>query len=54
MYSVTVERVRTLIMPGRFITRSTRSGMLQGRKPAYKKAIITLNEGEEIDFFGDL
>lgn len=54
MYSVSVEQVRTLIMPGRFVTRSTRSGMLQGRKPAFKKAIITLNEGEEIDFFGDL
>lgn len=54
MYNVTVESVRTLVMPGRFTMRSTTSGMIQGRKPAFKKAVITLNEGEEIDFFGDL
>jgi large subunit ribosomal protein L23 len=54
MYSVSVENVRTMIMPGRFVSRSTKSGILQGRKSAFKKAIITLNEGEEIDFFGDL
>lgn len=54
MYNVTVDRVNTAIMPGRFVTRSTRSGMLQGRKPAFKKAIVTLAYGDEIDFFGDL
>lgn len=54
MYSVSVENVRTINMPGRFVSRSTKSGILQGRKSAFKKAIVTLNEGEEIDFFGDL
>lgn len=54
LYSVSVQSVNTLVMPGRFVTRSTKSGMLQGRKPAFKKAVVTLHEGEEIDFFGDL
>jgi large subunit ribosomal protein L23 len=54
MYNVNVERVNTMIMPAKEKTRNTRSGLLRGRKPAYKKAIVTLASGEEIDFFGDL
>ena len=53
-YQVTVESVNTMIMPAKAKSRSTRSGILQGRKPAFKKAIITLSAGEEIDFFGDI
>ncbi len=54
MYNVAVESVNTLIMPGKVKTRSTKSGVLKGRQPAIKKAIITLTEGEEIDFFGEI
>ena len=54
MYQVTVESVNTLVMPGKQKNRSTRSGMLRGRKPSFKKAIVTLSTGEEIDFFGDI
>ncbi len=54
MYQVTVESVNTLIMPAKAKNRTTRSGLIQGRKPAYKKAVVTLAEGEEIDFFGDI
>ena len=53
-YSVTVEAVNTLIMPAKQKTRMTRSGQLSGRVAAYKKAVVTLPEGEEIDFFGDI
>ncbi len=54
MYNVAVESVNTLIMPGKVKTRSTKSGILKGRQPSIKKAIITLTEGEEIDFFGEI
>lgn len=54
MYNVTVDGVNTMIMPGKAKVRNTRSGLQKGRKPSYKKAIITLAEGEEIDFFGDI
>lgn len=54
MYQVTVESVNTMIMPAKAKSRSTRSGILSGHKPAYKKAVVTLSEGEEIDFFGDI
>jgi len=54
MYNVSVEAVNTMIMPGKAKVRNTRSGLQKGRKPAFKKAIVTLSPGEEIDFFGDL
>ncbi|MCB0569947.1 MAG: 50S ribosomal protein L23 [Phaeodactylibacter sp.] len=54
MYQVTVESVNTLVMPGKEKNRSTRSGLIRGRKPAFKKAVVTLIAGEEIDFFGDI
>ncbi|MCG8329300.1 MAG: 50S ribosomal protein L23 [Chitinophagales bacterium] len=54
MFQVTVDSVNTMIMPAKTKNRSTRSGILEGYKPAYKKAVVTLTEGEEIDFFGDI
>ena len=54
MYNVAVESVNTLVMPGKTKTRNTRSGIIRGKKPSFKKAIVTLAEGEEIDFFGDI
>ncbi len=54
MYSVTVKNVNTMIMPGKSKVRNTKSGIQRGRKPDFKKAIVTLSEGEEIDFFGDI
>lgn len=54
MYSVTVDSVNTLLMPGKRKTRNTRGGVMKGMKPGYKKAIVKLSDGEEIDFFGDI
>ncbi len=54
LYSVTVESVNTLVMPAKQKNRSTRSGILTGRKSAYKKAVVTLADGEVIDHFGDI
>lgn len=53
-YSVTVDAVNTINMPAKFKSRMTRTGVLNGRISAYKKAIVTLIEGEEIDLFGDI
>lgn len=54
MYGVNVTSVNTAIMPGKAKNRTTKSGILKGRVSAYKKAVVTLVEGEEIDFFGDI
>ena len=54
MYSVNVDSVNTMIMPKKSKTRNTRSGVQKGNRSAYKKAIVKLSSGEEIDFFGDI
>ena len=54
MYSVNVASVNTMVMPAKAKSRNTRSGIVKGRVSAYKKAIVKLADGEEIDFFGDI
>ncbi len=53
-YGVVVNSVNTLIMPSKIKNRSTRSRIITGRKPSYKKAIVTLIEGDTIDIYGDI
>ncbi|MBC6490034.1 50S ribosomal protein L23 [Flavihumibacter stibioxidans] len=51
-YGVTVVDVNTSVIPGKNKTRFTKAGFIQGRKPAYKKALVTVAEGETIDLYG--
>ncbi len=53
-YGVVVKGVNTLIMPTKIKSRSTRSGIIKGRKPSYKKAVVSLMEGDTIDLYGDI
>lgn len=48
--SVEVKEVRTMIVRGKRKRQFTRRGLLEGRRPSYKKAIVTLKSGE-IDFY---
>ncbi len=48
--SVDIKEVRTMIVRGKRRRQFTKRGLMEGRKPSYKKAIITLKSGE-IDFF---
>jgi len=50
-YGVKVAEVNTAVVPAKNKTRFTKAGLLSGRKPAYKKAIVTLAEGDSIDLF---
>ncbi len=50
-YGVKVADVNTVVVPGKSKTRSTKAGILKGMKSAYKKATISLVEGESIDLF---
>lgn len=54
MYGVNVSSVNTLIQTGKKKSRNTKSGLVRGSTSTYKKAIITLSDGENIDFFGDI
>lgn len=53
-YGVNVEKVNTMNVMGKFKTRYTKAGVLSGRKPNYKKAIVTVAEGEVIDFYSNV
>ena len=50
-YGVKVTDINTVVVPGKNKTRYTKAGFLQGVKPSYTKAIVTLAEGESIDLF---
>lgn len=50
-YGVQVQDVNTCIMPSKLKSRYTKAGYLVGRKPAKKKAIVTVAAGETIDIF---
>lgn len=50
-YSVNVIDVNTAVAPGKDKTRFTKKGFTKGRKSAYKKAFITVAEGENIDLY---
>lgn len=53
-YGVSVEKVNTMNVMGKLKTRYTKAGVLAGRRPSYKKAIVTLAEGEVIDFYSNV
>jgi large subunit ribosomal protein L23 len=50
-YGVKVAEVNTIVVPAKNKTRYTKAGLLSGRKSSYKKAVVTLAEGETIDLF---
>ncbi|MCF0191771.1 MAG: 50S ribosomal protein L23 [Marinilabiliaceae bacterium] len=54
LYNVNVEKVNTLIAPAKRKSRYTKAGMINGSVPSYKKAIVTLAEGQTIDFYSNI
>jgi large subunit ribosomal protein L23 len=50
-FKVTVLGVRTLLVKGKRKTQLTRRGRFAGRTNTWKKAIVTLKEGDKIDYF---
>ena len=51
LYNVTVVDVNTMKYAGKNKSRYTRAGIINGRTNAFKKAIVTLKEGDTIDFY---
>ena len=54
LYGVTVESVNTMRYTGKHKSRFTKTGLIAGKKNSYKKAVITLREGETIDFYSNI
>ena len=53
-YNVSVVSVNTMNYSGKAKSRYTRAGIIRGRQNAYKKAIVTLREGDSIDFYSNI
>jgi large subunit ribosomal protein L23 len=54
LYGVTVMKVATMRVQGKLKVKNTKAGVVSGRKPSYKKAIVSLKEGEFIDFYNGI
>jgi len=53
-YGVSVTDVNTVVVPGKNKTRYTKAGFIKGRKSSYKKAMVTVAEGETIDLYANI
>ncbi|MCL2027431.1 MAG: 50S ribosomal protein L23 [Bacteroidales bacterium] len=53
-YNVKVTDVNTISYAGKVKSRYTKAGFLKGRTNAFKKAVVTLAEGENIDFYSSI
>ncbi len=53
-FSVTVTNVRTMNYKGKAKSQMTRRGAFRGRTPRFKKAIVTLKEGDKINLFENI
>ena len=54
LYGVKVVSVNTMNYEGKKKSRYTKSGVVTCRRAAFKKAIVTLKEGDTIDFFSNI
>lgn len=54
LYNVSVASVNTMVYGGKTKSRYTKGGVISGRTAAFKKAVITLTEGDSIDFYSNI
>ena len=54
LYGVQVAAVNTMRYDGKLKSRYTKAGVVEGKRDAFKKAIVTLAKGETIDFFSNI
>ena len=54
LYNVTVDSVNTMVYGGKVKSRYTKGGVITGKTNAFKKAIVTLVEGDSIDFYSNI
>jgi large subunit ribosomal protein L23 len=53
-YGVTVTGVRTMIVRGKNKTRYTKTNILRGGTSTYKKAVVSLKQGDVIDLYSSI
>lgn len=54
LYNVRVVKVNTSLYAGKRKQRYTKGGLIRGQKPAFKKAYVTVAEGQKIDYYSNI
>lgn len=54
MYGVSVKAVKTMNYLGKVKSRNTTKGIVVGRVNKHKKAVVSLKQGETIDFYSSI
>ncbi|MFY8034767.1 MAG: 50S ribosomal protein L23 [Flexibacteraceae bacterium] len=54
MYDVKVVKINTVNVLGKTVTRMSKSRVMPGKKQNYKKAYVTLQQGQVIDFYNEI
>jgi large subunit ribosomal protein L23 len=54
MYDVRVDAVNTINYGGKAKSRYTKTGVITGKSSSFKKAIVTLADGDNIDFYSNI
>lgn len=54
LYGVTVDSVNTMRYGGKVKSRNTKTGILVGKTVSTKRAVVTLAEGDKIDFYSNI
>ena len=52
-FDVKVKTVQTMRFRGKIRQQMTRAGRFYGRRPEWKKAIVTLESGHKLELFGN-
>lgn len=53
-YEVSVVNINTMRYGGKAKSRFSRAGVISGKASSYKKALVTLAEGDQIDFYSNI
>ena len=54
VYGVSIESVKTMNYPMKRKSKYTKNGVVQAKVGGYKKAIVQLAEGDNIDFYSNI
>ena len=54
LYNVSIVDIRTMIYPGKTKVRYTKRNFISGRTQSFKKAVVTVKEGDTIDFYSSI
>ncbi|MCF6180800.1 50S ribosomal protein L23 [Lutibacter sp.] len=54
VYGVAIESVKTMNYPMQRKSKYTKNGVVQAKVGGYKKAIVQLAEGDNIDFYSNI